>query len=646
MNKKELQKLPCTAPDWMLKKAAKYQKKTFLLRRKFGDITTYEIYYTRELKAGNTIPDFIVFKEKHDWINYSPKDGRWTKAKFENTTIVEEDEYGRVHYSAWYIPQYRILRNLRQWQNKIGEKRYRERIRKKNERIQNIMSLVPELPEDFMDFVENDLMKDANYIIYNRKENQAYCTRCQGRYTVDKLEGRNGTKAQHMKEFQFCPACNTWLKQLSSGVSRNGKGFKRGCEIMQPYSSGAIVREFTVYRDFEHDFVGTAGEKMITKVRELHRFIAIPGSLRKYETINGADWSDRTNNNFLTYGCADGKNYNKEFGWLDNTELGWEGFGEIMQMIVEKQIYKEGMERPLRKLVEKPYVEQMDKGDLRELAIKELQDGYCDYRIKEDETALVKILCINKEQLRVLRRQKNKGEALNVIQTLNGLGVSVNEEALELLAKMAPGTTQLEKLIGYKLNIKKVIRYIEEQKTDLSDFLDHIDLMKKLGTPLKKSNMYPKEFWKVHQEEIEEDILRNGTVSEKTNKEFLKTYTKWKKIIKKHKVITQSENYQIFFPESAADIKAEGRLQQHCVGNYIDGAAKGRNLIFYVRVEEGKRLYTAEYTKRKLIQIRAKSNAKATPEAEKLAKQFAKELAEAEAKEEEVKKNKKKQIAV
>lgn len=122
MNKKELLKLPCAAPDWMQKKAKDSTKTTFLLRRKFGPIATYEIYLTKELKEGDIKPEFIVFKGRHDWINYYPKDNRWTKAKFENATIPVEEKR-RIHCSTYYLHQYDILTNLRRWQQKIHRNR-------------------------------------------------------------------------------------------------------------------------------------------------------------------------------------------------------------------------------------------------------------------------------------------------------------------------------------------------------------------------------------------------------------------------------------------------------------------------------------------------------------------------------------------
>lgn len=625
MNKKELSNLPCTAPDWMQRKAAEYTKETFLLRRKFENISTYEIYRTWDILNGDTRAEFIIFREKDNWINYYPKEDRWTTGKFENVSISLE-RGNRMHHCTYYIEQYKILENLRKRQDKIGEKRLKEKKRKEKERVEAVMSKVPDLPEDFQNFIDNDLMLDANYIIYNRKKNRCQCTQCNGEYTVDWLEMRNNTKTTHRKEYQYCPECMVYMKQISEGLSRGDKRFRRGCEIMQPYENGVIVREFVAYREFEN-------HKMHTELVELHRYITLPKQYREYECYAGK-WEDRTTKNMRLYGPREGKNYSEQVKWIEKTELGWKGLGKMMINALKEQNYARGMETLVGNIVKRPYMEQMAKCGLNDLAKSQLKGEGYGYKINEKETALTKILGINKEQLRVLRTQNNRAKALEIIQDCNRYGIQVTGENMDSFVKSNPTRYQLEKFAKYELNMIKTVKYVEKQGIELHDFLDHLELMVKLRIPLKKQNIYPKDFKIVHQEEIEEDILKNSDISEKTNESFKKTYDKWEKLIKDHKVTTRSGNYQIFLPGSAADIKAEGRIQHHCVGGYAERAAKGTCLIFYVRISQEERLYTAEYTGRKLIQIRAKSNKKAEPEAEELAKQFATELAEAEKKEE------------
>lgn len=646
MNKKELLKLPCAAPDWMQKKAKDSTKTTFLLRRKFGPIATYEIYLTKELKEGDIKPEFIVFKDRHDWINYYPKDNWWAKARFENATIPVK-ENGRIHYSTYYLAQYDILTNLRRWQQKIGEKRLKERIRKERKRVKEIMSLVPELPEDFTDFVENDLMKNSNYIIYNRKEDTAYCTRCNKKYTVTELEIQNNTKAEHMKEYQRCIECGTWLKQISYGMSRRDKGFKRGTEIMQRYGSGVIVREFNVYRDFESNQTRNGkADKMKTTISEIHRYIITPEKYQQYETeiiqvTSGKYkkiWSDKTNKNFNLYGPRDGKYYTKDVAEIiQGTALACEGVTELIKEYVDKRPYENGLEDGVKQAQKRPYLEQFVKAGLKQLAASDLKGDCYRITINKEETKLVRMLGINKEELRILRDSKDQKKAAEIIQAFHQAERATSKEIIESACRIADrrmARYKLEELLRKDVNVLKALKYIEAREIRMSDFVDHLNLMEKLGIPKKKSNMYPTDFEKSHQDEIEEDILRNDeTVSTEINKKFKSTYNSWKKLIAKYKVTTEAKGYKIVLPDSPTDIKVEGRCLHHCVGSYVDRAAEGKTLIFYVRQTEKVRLYTAEYRHGELIQIRASCNDPAVADAKRLAQRFAKGLAAAEEKE-------------
>lgn len=647
MNKKELLKLPCTAPEWMQKKAKDSTKTTFLLRRNFGPIATYEIYLTKELEEGDIKPEFIIFKGHHDWINYYPKDNRWAKAKFENATIPVE-ENGRTHYSTYYLEQYDVLTNLRKWQDKIGKKRRKEKVRKERERIKNIMSLVPELPEDFMNFVENNLMKNANYIVYNRKADTAHCTRCEENYTVQELEIVNNTKAEHMKEYQTCPKCGVWMKQISSGLSRNKKSFRRGVEIMQKHGSGVVIREFAACRGFENK---RKTNTMHTTVRELHRYIGDKKGFRKYE-LEADEWKDRTNSNFILYSPRDGKYYNKSVTEvLEGTEIAYEGIAELIRELTDRVTYNNGMEYAVKRVIERPYLEQLIKAGLKELVKAELfGETPIVVVIKEKETKVTKMLGINREELRIIRETEKQEVTTEIIQMLKKTEKPANRELiLEAYKARENGATawQLEKLAKKNIGMIKALKYISEKEIGVNDFTDHLELMEKLGIPKKKNNLYPKDFKRFHQEEIEEDILRNDEkIAGTVRKDFEKTYRRWKKLIEKYKVTTEESGYRVVLPETPMDIKIEGRYLHHCVGGYVNRAAKGETFIFYVRQEEDVRLYTAEYRNGLLIQIRASCNDDPEKEARKLAKKFAKELAAAEKQEKKSKKKHTKQTAI
>lgn len=643
MNKRRLKELPCTAPVWMLKKAKTTEKVTFLLRRKFQDIQTYELYLTGKLQKGDDIPEFIVFRDKHNWINYSPKEERWTYAVFENARVQMEVNQ-RIFYGTYNTDQYTILKNLRSWQSKILRKRYVKKKQNERERTEILMNQVPELPEDFEDFIENNLMKNANYIVYNRKKNEAYCTRCKKEYTLDELEIINSHEAKHMADYLRCPKCGIWVKQISHGMSRNKKGFVYGTEVAQLYGSGIIVREFTAYRNFGCE-QSEKPRDMNTGFYEIHRFVITPQWAKKFEKIAG-EWRDRTNKSFLTLGMESGKYYTEDIREIvEVSGLNYEGLGELVQEELDKQRYSRGIEHILYRVHERKHIEQMLKAGLKQLAQLELESNYNGYTVDVKATKLTKILGINKGELRILREQENQVLALKIMQMYHRNKRTVSRELIERVCSSERKRGEIsiwdiEKLLDKNVTEEKALRYIELQNTSLSDFIDHLEMLEKLGIPRKKCNIYPSNFKEVHQEEIEEDILKNEEgISDETNEQFNKTYKNWKRLIRKYKITVHSGEYSCLLPASPLDIKIEGRCQHHCVGRYVDKATEGKSLIFYIRIAKEQRLYTAEYREGKLMQVRARYNGEPEKAARELAEQFAKELAAAERMEAE--KNKK-----
>ena len=275
-----------------------------------------------------------------------------------------------------------------------------------------------------------------------------------------------------------------------------------------------------------------------------------------------------------------------------------------------------------------------------------LEDNIYRDMVCESETELTKMLKINREQLRWLRSKTGAYEMLRILQEANEKGIHISEIELDAYLQSKHTFAEMDFLLKPKVNTKKACSYILEQGIAIRDFKDHMALLEKFGLPLKKEWLYPKDFCKAHQEEIEMDILMNEKVSPKLQRQYKKTYSRWEQIAKK--VIMQDNNYQIIFPKDCLDIKIEGKVLHHCVGNYAQRAAQGETVILFMRSKKDmeKRLYTMEYQNGKLIQIRASCNGAPTPEAKVLAERFAKEFAIAEKKyiEQEQKKLKKVEV--
>lgn len=623
MNKKELREIPIEAPDWLMKK--EYTKNRYLVRTVWDGIYVYAFYKREELKNGNDLPYIVIFKDKHTWLNYFPEEDKFTEGSIDYAT-------------GWDLENtWELTKNLRKWQNKILKKRYKKRKAEEQERAAVLMKDVPSLPNNFKEFCEEDVMKTANLLVYNSKQKEVYCTHCKETYPLKYLIARNDKKPKH-EGTAMCDRCLTELTTVSSGISRKRRVYYRSTEIMQKFRQGMVIRSFTMCRDFSKTLTPE------TEIYEIRRYIVEKGYFRRYENVcgNGKWRTLQANNSFQTVIYASGKLYDKNLRAVFKGTV-FEGWGIEKLMKKAKLSMRTGYEEIMEKATKRMYVEQLYKGGLKQLAEEELRNHYPLSGIDIKQRELAKMLGINKQQLRWLRTAKNQRTGLFILQKANKEGLNISEAGFAALCT-ADNIWQAEQFLELtKIRPEKAFAYITTQKATIGDFLDHIDLMKKLNIAMKKNNIYPQNFQRTHQDEIEEDILRNDKeVGKEQQVIFKETYAVWEEIAKGGVTLEDSE-YKIVFPKDCLDIKIEGRALRHCVGTYALRAAKGETVILFMRKKEDmeKRLYTMEYNHGKLIQIRGYKNHDPEEKARKLAEKFTKEFAVAEIKYKESKNKKK-----
>lgn len=631
MKKSELRYYDMTAPEWLIKKTE--WNPVVLVRDVDVDagIWMYKFYESKELKKGNLEPYLVIFKDKSTWLNYYPQDERWGKASLEHM-------YDYKLYKYW-----QVLKNLRSWQDKKLRARTAVKKRVEMNNTAQVMSLVPELPEDFKEFCEEKVMEDANYLVYSSKRKKVYCTRCKQEYDLQDLIRRNDVKPKHGYK-AMCDKCLVRVEAISENMSRRGRYFRRSTEIMQPWKDGIVVRRFNIFRDFNESLTPE------TYFQEQQRIVFEGEKKGKYEMR----WDGKGNRKwykikpgryFTTVMYYEGMTYAGNVEEVINNYR-YRNRGMIEYCKKHGVSMREGFVGVLERISAHPSLEQIIKAGLYELA-EEMISGHI-YRdlVREDETELTKMLQINREQLRWVRCRKRMFEALNILQQANEKGIYISEKELDVYLQSGCGWMEKEFIFNNTINVKKACDYILEQEITIRDFKDHMDLLTKLKLPLKKKWLYPKDFKKAHQEEIEMDILQNDKVSLSLQRQYKKTYSRWKQIAKKVKM--HDDTYQIVFPTDCTDIKIEGKTLHHCVGNYVERAAKGNTVILFMRSIEDpeKRLYTMEYRDGKLIQIRASCNGDPTEQARQLAEQFALAFAAAEKKYVEQEKKKLQKAAV
>lgn len=243
-------------------------------------------------------------------------------------------------------------------------------------------------------------------------------------------------------------------------------------------------------------------------------------------------------------------------------------------------------------LLSVPLYEKLEKVGLRDIAQSDFKEypysyygGYrhCGKRIKfkRSETSLTKMLGINKQQLKIVKKdgrigilefiKENKDMPLNVLDYL----ITNNLTQTYTWAKK------------YDEKPLKLTKYIHNNKVHTYEYESHLRMLEKLNYKLDDNYKYPKEFKKEHDRIIrehnrildEEEAKRMGKQS-KLIKEISDGLRKMPDL---QEFLGGSNGLLVYVPESAKDLIAEGRNLHNCISSYVDRIAEGKTLVFFVR---------------------------------------------------------------
>lgn len=162
------------------------------------------------------------------------------------------------------------------------------------------------------------------------------------------------------------------------------------------------------------------------------------------------------------------------------------------------------------------------------------------------------------------------------------------------------------KLITEILKARETFKYLAKLHSKyksfyFNDYLDYLQDLEKVGGLADHKALYPKSFKKVHQK-LSMDIKISNAQSK--NEGFLENY-------EKHKKYEYSDGSYLIKPaKEPKELFIESEQLKHCVRTYVDDVANCKTEIFFIRKtkQPDKPLYTLELRKKKVIQIRGKSN--------------------------------------
>ena len=151
-----------------------------------------------------------------------------------------------------------------------------------------------------------------------------------------------------------------------------------------------------------------------------------------------------------------------------------------------------------------------------------------------------------------------------------------------------------------------------KNRIDFRYYIDYLRLMEQCNVPINDTNACPRNLFQAHDHlvELNNALEREREAQAKRNRD--------RELKNKFDELNKTRNYmemeinglKFILPKRASDIVKEGSVLHHCVSTYVDRHASGTTTIVFIRNSEepNKPLYTMEFCKKEIVQIRAKYN--------------------------------------
>lgn len=432
----------------------------FYRAKKTGTVLEIDVFTRDMILAGTAHPEYRLFLlEENKYYTYDNLCEKWRTAKIDNLSYMEGCE--EIQQGYWYSSRKVWIRE--EDQKRIsefchnGKKEPRAAIarwqnyskgRKEIDEIDSEMALVPELPKDFDDFVDREVLPQYLFYDAGRKVTKGYCTHC-GR----EVKIRN----PHYGDEGECPSCRHPITYRSR--KKGGNVHARGyAGLLQKTKEGYVYRYFECYRKFRNGQKGDGGYWELIRItydrnlKKIHEF--------EYEQYKQTDW--------VRWCCRDGWRYYAKVveheAILYNRNLkqilkGTPFQYSAMERFVKHGKYREKMylDQYLEGYRYMPGIEQLVKCGFYRI-VKEKMQGYNTGNLKKKERSCKKILGLNGECYQLLAGKNPSTREYNTTYKMQEKGLHPTWQQVQFFARFPRNFTRY---IRYT-TIHKMERYIKE----------------------------------------------------------------------------------------------------------------------------------------------------------------------------------------
>lgn len=465
--------------------------------------------------------------------------------------------------------------------------------------INEILEKLPPAPADVEKWIRRAVVKET-YIIYNKKENRAVCTRCGHTFRADRFNMAHGTKGT-------CPRCKSEAVYKASGKGRincteyfrvmifthRGKDVYGTLweiradftEIGPPQLSKWLSAVYLFSEKEQIYYKHHPGWAYGQEDWKRHKKIKLPqppAGLYGNSYFRSTALYEKNLENVFLKSCL---KYFWDESFLQKADFNAYGYVEYISLSLKHQS-----------------MELLRKAGFDELVREKVCDAYGVKRgiVNWRGKTLSKILGLPKRHIRRLRKANPGHRELDIFKQLT-------EKEKQMPDAFMRRITHYSRYIDDIREYTTLIKWYEyTQKRDVRayDWIDYITACRKLGMDISRNKiLFPENFQQAHDDvtqRVETEVgkkidsqIRNATFD---------IEIEWGGLV-------------LLMARTQTELNAESAALNHCVRSYGDKIIRGASYIFFIRKADAREIpyYTMETgINGGLIQCRGECNCSMT----------------------------------
>ena len=686
MNKQALRKIP--RPEPLPSDGASYQSWYRFITTDWQDDMLIVNFFGQDSEKGDLLPKYRFFLKQDDYITQDlrTEKTRWLNGAFHTSgydiasswNLHKEfrtpDDYKRLcDFLKDYEPgntwkrRIDIWDKLQTYQESVMKLRLKERHDAELRAIDERMSCIGELPEEFLTWLHTDALKKSQYVIYTGKGKSktrvsCVCTVCGKNFRAERraIGLRDGARGE-------CPECGEPVTFKSYGKFPSKKTDEIYATYIDPLNNGYCARFVLAKREFVKELFGVRQEAVqYLEVAREFIWYTRDGQFKndayqydRYKNTGDLRWCHYREHNGFYYGGTSLYECYKSCLYPGNLPGAWEHTPMKYSALEILSRQTPGRAARYWNVFMEPekyrMLEMLTKTGFLNLALSLIPDRYESWGahgLNKDARKMEDIFQVNKQTIRMLQKMDPTEKELVVMQYAERKGVNMRPEELRMFTNIFGVRAFL--LDPHRPSPLRMCNYIVKQAekdrrkklNDLaSDWSDYLTWCRYLGKNLgDEYYFFPPDLRKAHDAVYAEYVAMKNE-EERREKEQRELEAKKKMELAKkamEEIFSLNKDIDAFsikgrglllrVPASADEIKQEGEALHHCVGSYVERVAKGETMILFVRKESApeRPYYTMEFRDGHVAQCRGLRNCSMTADVKGFVDAFEKKMKQRE----------------